>query len=80
VGDDSWSPTVYERFAAEREQPFWDLLALVEPTGGGVVIDLGCGSGELTRSLHERSGATKTVALVGKTREVYRRLCNRIAK
>ena len=63
MGADSWSPNVYERFAAEREQPFWDLLALVEPTGGGAVIDLGCGSGELTRSLHERSGATKTVGV-----------------
>jgi len=72
VGADSWSPNVYERFAAEREQPFWDLLALVEPTGGGAVIDLGCGSGELTRSLHERSGATKTVGVDSSARMLER--------
>ena len=29
--NDRWDPVQYNRFAAEREQPFWDLAALVEP-------------------------------------------------
>jgi trans-aconitate 2-methyltransferase len=53
----AWSPTQYGKFAAERTQPFLDLLALVQPIPGGRAVDLGCGTGELTRLLHERSGA-----------------------
>jgi trans-aconitate 2-methyltransferase len=63
VATDSWSPGQYERFASEREQPFWDLLAMVEPAAGGAVVDLGCGTGELTRALHERTGASATVGV-----------------
>ncbi len=62
VATDSWSPGQYGRFATEREQPFWDLLALVEPSAG-TVVDLGCGTGELTRALHERTGASETVGV-----------------
>jgi len=69
---DSWSPSVYERFAAEREQPFWDLLALVEPAAGGTVVDLGCGTGELTRALHERSGAAATAGVDSSARMLER--------
>jgi trans-aconitate 2-methyltransferase len=60
---DSWSPRQYERFAAEREQPGHDLLALLEPAPGGLVIDLGCGTGRLTRALHERTGAAETIGV-----------------
>jgi len=52
---DAWNPTQYERFAAERTQPFWDLIDLVEPPGPGArVADLGCGTGELTATLVDR--------------------------
>ena len=52
---DAWNPTQYERFAAERTQPFWVLIALVEPPPpGGRVADLGCGTGELTATLVDR--------------------------
>ena len=50
-------PEQYERFAAERSAPFWDLLSLVRPVPGGRVVDLGCGNGELTAALHRRSGS-----------------------
>jgi trans-aconitate 2-methyltransferase len=53
----------YERFSEERSAPFFDLLALVEPCAGGQVVDLGCGTGELTRMLHERTGARATLGL-----------------
>ena len=45
---DTWDPDTYHRFQAERRQPFDDLLALVEPVPSGRVVDLGCGTGELT--------------------------------
>ncbi len=52
---DAWEPQQYDRFASERRQPFWDLLALVEPPSpGGRVVDLGCGTGELTETLVQR--------------------------
>ncbi len=58
-----WNPDQYHRFQNERSQPFFDLLELVEPCSGGTAIDLGCGTGELTTILHERSGASTTVGL-----------------
>jgi trans-aconitate 2-methyltransferase len=62
---DAWNPDQYARFGAERSQPFYDLLALIRPAPGLRVIDLGCGTGELTRALHERLGAAETVGLDG---------------
>lgn len=43
-----WDPAQYSKFADERSQPFFDLLALVQPDGVVNAVDLGCGSGELT--------------------------------
>jgi trans-aconitate 2-methyltransferase len=39
------------KFQAERSAPFFDLLALVEIRPDLKVVDLGCGTGELTRHL-----------------------------
>ncbi len=44
-------PAQYDRFRGERQQPLDDLLALRRPRPGMRVVDLGCGSGELTRRL-----------------------------
>jgi trans-aconitate 2-methyltransferase len=46
-----WDPTRYEQFKQERFAPFDDLLALVRVRPGLRVVDLGCGTGELTRRL-----------------------------
>ena len=59
----AWNPGQYNRFRDERSQPFYDLVALVQPISGGRAIDLGCGTGELTRVLHERVGARTTIGL-----------------
>ncbi len=59
----TWNPDQYHRFRDERSKPFFDLMDLVEPLPGGAAIDLGCGTGELTRVLHERSGAATTLGL-----------------
>jgi trans-aconitate 2-methyltransferase len=63
LSSDSWDPAQYERFSDERSAPFFDLLALVEPCPEGSVIDLGCGTGELTRVLHERTSARTTLGI-----------------
>src|SRR4051794_16386721 len=63
MSSDVWDPAQYERFAAERRQPFDDLLALVQPVPGGRAVDLGCGNGSLTVELHRHLGAASTVGL-----------------
>src|SRR5262245_16169559 len=60
---DPWNPDQYDRFRAERQQPFFDLLALVTPVPDMRVVDLGCGTGELTRELHLRLAARTTLGL-----------------
>ncbi len=52
---DGWDPSQYEKFAAERAQPFWDLVALVEHDRPiRRAVDLGCGTGALTAELTAR--------------------------
>ena len=46
-----WDPKQYHKFQAERAAPFFDLLALIERRPDLKVVDLGCGTGELTRQL-----------------------------
>jgi trans-aconitate 2-methyltransferase len=60
---DSWNPTQYEKFQAERAAPFFDLLALVQGRPSMRVVDLGCGTGELTRRLHEQLQARETLGI-----------------
>ena len=49
-----WDPAQYHRFRGERARPFFDLLGRVPDGPVRRVADLGCGSGELTRTLLER--------------------------
>lgn len=59
----AWDPAQYAKFAAERSEPFYDLLTMVEPRPDMSVVDLGCGSGELTAVIHERLRAHTTVGI-----------------
>jgi trans-aconitate 2-methyltransferase len=49
-----WDPAVYRRFGAERSRPFVDLVQRVGADRPREVVDLGCATGELTRTLAER--------------------------
>jgi trans-aconitate 2-methyltransferase len=60
---DGWDPGQYDRFRTERQQPFFDLLSLLQPAPGGRAIDLGCGTGELTVTLHRRLGLSETTGI-----------------
>ena len=49
-----WDPGQYRRFGDERSRPFVDLLARVRAQAPQLVVDLGCGPGELTATLASR--------------------------
>ena len=46
-----WNPETYDQFKIERSAPFFDLLNLVDSNPNLSVIDLGCGTGELTSGI-----------------------------
>jgi trans-aconitate 2-methyltransferase len=58
-----WDPAQYNRFSSQREQPFWDLVALLESVREATLVDLGCGDGRLTAELHRQLGARRTVGI-----------------
>ncbi|MCU1454618.1 MAG: Trans-aconitate 2-methyltransferase [Acidimicrobiales bacterium] len=60
---DAWSPDQYLRFQADRHAPAHDLYGLIDPIAGGRAVDLGCGPGELTMLLAERTGAADVLGL-----------------
>ncbi|BAL91523.1 putative trans-aconitate methyltransferase [Actinoplanes missouriensis 431] len=49
-----WDPAVYQRFGSERSRPFFDLVQRIGAEAPRAVVDLGCGTGELTRTLGVR--------------------------
>ena len=59
----TWDPRQYERFKAERSRPFGDLVDLVERTAAPRVVDLGCGTGELTATLADRLGSDDVLGI-----------------
>ncbi|MFD5277699.1 trans-aconitate 2-methyltransferase [Pseudarthrobacter sp. NPDC058362] len=49
-----WDPAKYVQFGGHRDRPFFDLTARIGAARPGLVVDLGCGPGNLTSSLAER--------------------------
>jgi trans-aconitate 2-methyltransferase len=49
-----WDPGQYRLFADERSRPFTDMLARVRADAPRLVVDLGCGPGDLTATLARR--------------------------
>lgn len=67
---DGWNPVQYRQFAAQRAEPFWDLVELLQSPPGSLerqgferAVDLGCGSGELTIALADRLGVHDMVGV-----------------
>lgn len=50
----SWDPQQYARFAGQRLRPALDLIARIPIEQPRSVVDLGCGSGNVTRILRAR--------------------------
>jgi trans-aconitate 2-methyltransferase len=48
-----WDVEQYERFRGERSRPFFDLLNRIPDSTYRAILDLGCGTGELTVALGE---------------------------
>ena len=58
-----WDPIRYLEFADERSRPFVDLLSRVHAADPKLVVDLGCGPGQLTASLADRWPGAQIVGL-----------------
>lgn len=50
----SWDPDIYSRYGAFRTRPFVDLVSAVQAQSPRTVVDVGCGTAELTASLLNR--------------------------
>jgi trans-aconitate 2-methyltransferase len=58
-----WNPGQYHQFQGDRFAPFKDLLALVKIRNRLRVVDLGCGTGELTRRLADELPESEVVGI-----------------
>jgi trans-aconitate 2-methyltransferase len=63
VAGTRWEPALYAKFADHRLRPALELLARVPLAAPGVVYDLGCGTGEVTRLMAERWPAAVVAGL-----------------
>ncbi len=59
----SWNPEQYGKFQEERSRPFFDLLQLIQAKPNMQVIDLGCGTGQLTSELSKKIGAKEMLGV-----------------
>ncbi len=69
-----WDPAQYEQFIAERSAPFDDLLGLVHVQPGLRIVDLGCGTGELTSRLADRLSESVVTGIDSSTEMLGRAL------
>jgi trans-aconitate 2-methyltransferase len=58
-----WDPVQYAAFADHRSRPFADLLGRVQVREPALVVDLGCGPGELTLGLAARWPGARVVGV-----------------
>lgn len=49
-----WDPAQYLNFSGERSRPFFDLTGRIAASAPELVVDLGCGPGQLTAQLAAR--------------------------
>jgi trans-aconitate 2-methyltransferase len=62
-----WSAAQYQKFQQERSQPVYDLIDFIGPRNSMRIVDLGCGTGDYTKTLHERFRAVETIGIDNST-------------
>src|ERR1700674_1592788 len=58
-----WDAVQYLKYSDERSRPFFDLLARVKKEDADLIVDLGCGPGNLTRTLIDRWPTARVVGV-----------------
>jgi trans-aconitate 2-methyltransferase len=58
-----WDPAQYARFADHRSRPFFELVGRIGASDPSRVVDLGCGSGELTVTLAQRWPSARVLGI-----------------
>lgn len=58
-----WDPSKYVEFGNHRDRPFHDLVARVQASDPRLVVDLGCGPGNLTTTLADRWPGARIVGI-----------------
>lgn len=58
-----WNPDQYELFRAARERPGQDLIRALPPLAPERIVDLGCGTGYLTRQLADNYPHARVVGV-----------------
>jgi trans-aconitate 2-methyltransferase len=65
ITSSTWDPTQYLKFSNERVRPALDLLAHVPLETASRVVDLGCGTGNMTAILKQRFPAADVTGVDG---------------
>ena len=58
-----WEPNQYLKFDEQRSLPYYDLRSMVQAAPSMRILDLGCGTGALTRDLHTHLKAAETIGI-----------------
>jgi trans-aconitate 2-methyltransferase len=65
ITSSTWDPAQYLKFSNERVRPAFDLLAQVPSQTAARVVDLGCGTGNMTVFLKQRFPAADVLGVDG---------------
>ena len=65
ITSSTWDPSQYLKFSNERVRPAFDLLAQVPLENAARVVDLGCGTGNMTGILKRRFRAADVIGVDG---------------
>lgn len=58
-----WDPDIYNKFKEKRYEPFYDLISHIDAKPDMHILDLGCGTGELTKIIADRFQAARVTGI-----------------